>query len=884
MTRLYPTSTERQLLAKRIEELVTGSVRDRALIETYGSAAELPGERLAIAVAQSRQNNLYRQAVQENEPSDAMPHLTALVEQLPPTSSGRAYRPHATRIGIIADLFLYKSFEGLADFVAITPENYEEHRESLELLLVVSTWRGLDNASWVGLGGNSDVRATLLERIIPLYRAAGIPVVYYSKEDPPNYRRFAPLAAHCDFVFTSAVEMIPRYQRDCPGAAGYDVLPFGVNPRFHSPIGSRTAPSNAAFFAGSWFTGKYAGRAKWGTRILDGLAAANGYSLTIFNRNSAIENGKYDFPLRYSPYINDAVGHDFLLDLQRVSDVAVNLNSVMASQSMYANRAVELQAAGTLVVSSYNQGLNSRFPQIHIANSVRDVRDMLDTLSFEELREVQAAGIRSVFDTELSLYRLDKILETAGLAAPRPGLTVDVVAPTPDDALREEFAAQTVGEVRVQDRAQYDEQRSEADIVLEVDPAFSYGAEYVKDLVNAFKYADADVVQKLPGTLAEEDAASHRFADRVRETAGTARWRGPAGRALLEDGTVYSTDAFGFAPRGRPTVRVRTIPARPAQLSVVVPVYNNGGHLRHKCFASLRRSSMFDAMEIILVDDGSTEAATVATLQELADSFSNVKVHRFPPGGSGSASRPRNKGLELATAPFVTYLDPDNEAVEDGYAILWDSLQDNDADFAIGNMSIWRESHRIANYSNYLRKYLREEDGFHFPDRSSLPALDFRTMSIQAAVARTAWLRPLGLEQPVGAVGQDSFFFQQMLYYARKIKVFNRTIHTYYSAVANSTVNSVSVGFFEKYLPLEEARSRWLFDIGLDAEYRATRLEPFFRDWFLSKLRLVKDEHRDEAMAVVARLGRMYGDHEWSDPDVLEFWAAVETETERREG
>ena len=46
------------------------------------------------------------------------------------------------------------------------------------------------------------------------------------------------------------------------------------------------------------------------------------------------------------------------------------------------------------------------------------------------------------------------------------------------------------------------------------------------------------------------------------------------------------------------------------QLSVIVPTYNNGEHLRYKCFQSLSRSSIFEDMEIIIVDDGSTDDYT----------------------------------------------------------------------------------------------------------------------------------------------------------------------------------------------------------------------------------------------------------------------------------
>src|SRR5699024_5769456 len=102
----------------------------------------------------------------------------ALLEQtwdLPDTSTGIANKPFNVKIGIIADLFLYKSFEGLADFVPIYPENYHLHPD-LDLLLMVSTWRGVDGVSWKGVTTkSSEKRERLFDEILPFYRQRDIP-------------------------------------------------------------------------------------------------------------------------------------------------------------------------------------------------------------------------------------------------------------------------------------------------------------------------------------------------------------------------------------------------------------------------------------------------------------------------------------------------------------------------------------------------------------------------------------------------------------------------------------------------------------------------------------------------------------------------------------
>ena len=78
--------------------------------------------------------------------------------------------------------------------------------------------------------------------------------------------------------------------------------------------------------------------------------------------------------------------------------------------------------------------------------------------------------------------------------------------------------------------------------------------------------------------------------------------------------------------------------------------------------------------------------------------------------------------------------------------------------------------------------------------------------------------------------------------------------------------------FFDKYLPLERARSEWLAQVGLLDAYRQTRMETFFTGWYLRKLADVPAEQRAQAIATISELGKMYGDHEWESEEAQKFW------------
>lgn len=801
------------------------------------------------------------------------------VDRLSPTSPGIANKAFSTKIGIISDLFLYKSFAGLAEFRPITMQNYQEHSD-VDILLLVSTWRGIDDRSWVGLSGKRHMKRKLFEELLPFFRNLDVPIVFYSKEDPPNYERFLPFAQRSDYIFTSAAEMIPSYERDCPEAKSIDVLPFGINPINHSPIGSQNGPIESVVpFAGSWFNHKYDERSRWGSGILDAVMASKNFELLIFDRNSHIDNLKYKFPNRYARTITRSIDHKTLLDIQRLSDVSINLNSVQDSSSMFANRAIELQAQGTYVLSNYNVGINSQYPQVHISNGFLDTLDTLNSLSEQQIRQNQAAGIRSVFSNDLALMRIAKILEAVGLDAPVVQPRVAIMQHSADARLDEDIGGQTYEHISTVVDSSVDKHsiQEQADIVVHMNTDFEYASTHVEDLVNAFRYTDATSVEKIdyaPSTTTTTNR--HTYAEPHNLMALGAEYRGPVPSGIRSK-PGYRIDDIGILRRD---TSIRLVSpgishAKEPILSVIIPIFNNGAHLLYKCVASLKRSSIFDQMELILVDDGSSDSATLSAIANLERHLDWVQVYRFSRGGSGSASRPRNKGLELASCDYVTYLDPDNEALNDGYVKLLRTAVETSVDFAVGNMTRWRDKNSPVRYTKFLQTRLAMTSRVAEGGAQALVDMQFMPISIQAVVARTEWLRGTGISQPNGAVGQDSYFFQQMLYYAEQFAVVNVAAHAYYAQVQNSVVNSVNAKFFDKYLPLEEARSAWLADIGLLEEYKQSRMETFFTGWYLRKLADVPEAQRAQAICTIAKLGRMYGHHDWVSDEANEFWSTT---------
>ncbi len=92
-----------------------------------------------------------------------------------------------------------------------------------------------------------------------------------------------------------------------------------------------------------------------------------------------------------------------------------------------------------------------------------------------------------------------------------------------------------------------------------------------------------------------------------------------------------------------------------ARISVIVPVYNAETWLP-RCIESVLSQS-YENLELILVDDGSTDDS-LAVCRKYADGDSRVTVIHQENGGVSSA---RNAGLERARGEWVLFVDSDDE-------------------------------------------------------------------------------------------------------------------------------------------------------------------------------------------------------------------------------
>jgi glycosyltransferase involved in cell wall biosynthesis len=175
-------------------------------------------------------------------------------------------------------------------------------------------------------------------------------------------------------------------------------------------------------------------------------------------------------------------------------------------------------------------------------------------------------------------------------------------------------------------------------------------------------------------------------------------------------------------------------PTSTPRFSIVTAVYNVERYLPEFIDSLERQTFGLDQVEVIVVDDGSSDGSLRLLEEWAARRPGTVHVFTQPNAGQGAA---RNAGMARATGEWVTFPDPD-DVVDDNYLqTVHDFLEVNPtADMVAANRWLWYESdgrlvnrHPLETFFRYDRLVdLNEaESRFH----GSAPAAFFRLSVIR---------------------------------------------------------------------------------------------------------------------------------------------------------
>lgn len=110
-------------------------------------------------------------------------------------------------------------------------------------------------------------------------------------------------------------------------------------------------------------------------------------------------------------------------------------------------------------------------------------------------------------------------------------------------------------------------------------------------------------------------------------------------------------------------------------LSVIIPLYNGKRYLNGIIEAFSAQE--LPTVELVFVDDGSTDGSLEALQKLRCPAFLRMKVVHQPNAGVSAA---RNSGIEAATGEWIAFMDADDRVAPDFGLVLRRQIEQNDAD------------------------------------------------------------------------------------------------------------------------------------------------------------------------------------------------------------
>lgn len=219
-------------------------------------------------------------------------------------------------------------------------------------------------------------------------------------------------------------------------------------------------------------------------------------------------------------------------------------------------------------------------------------------------------------------------------------------------------------------------------------------------------------------------------------------------------------------------------------VSIIVPVYNAVPYLSD-CLASLARQS-YDNIEIVLVDDGSTDQSG-----PLCDSFAlahkKSKVFHIKNCGLSGA---RNYGLEHSDGEFILFVDADDYVADDCIQTAINAAEAENADAVLFQFCLITEGSE-ASPSSYPT-----EPNFPYGCFTGMRAVEllfenkFANYSWRQLVRRSLYMDN-DIRFPVGRVYEDRAVTYRVLFESRQV-VFVRSCLYSYRQHENSIVHTIS--------------------------------------------------------------------------------------------
>lgn len=229
-------------------------------------------------------------------------------------------------------------------------------------------------------------------------------------------------------------------------------------------------------------------------------------------------------------------------------------------------------------------------------------------------------------------------------------------------------------------------------------------------------------------------------------------------------------------------------------ISVIVPVYNVELYI-DRCLNSIINQTFKD-IEIILVDDGSTDSSG-----KICDDYKNIDervivIHKE----NGGLSSARNAGLDIARGEYISFIDSDDWIDINMFADMYKILKETDVDIC--------ECKFIKTDGNEEVKQYKKEV-IILDNIKSSEALYSNTWYGSTTSWNKLYKADLfeEIRFPSGKINEDQFVTPQLYLKSRTVAFTNQIYYYYYQSPNSITRSAFNIKKLDALIALKESKN-----------------------------------------------------------------------------
>lgn len=234
-------------------------------------------------------------------------------------------------------------------------------------------------------------------------------------------------------------------------------------------------------------------------------------------------------------------------------------------------------------------------------------------------------------------------------------------------------------------------------------------------------------------------------------------------------------------------------------VSVIVPIYNVEKYL-NRCLESINNQT-YQNIEVILVDDGSTDASGIIA-DEYALTHKKFQVIHKENGGLSDA---RNKGLEHARGDYVCFIDSDDLIHKEYIYALYKAMIEHKCDIA--ECDFERVDERKLTELDLMN--LEADYVADVYDNISMLKRLYNSTYIRTVVTWNKLYRKElldGIAFPAGRIHEDEATTYKILYKANSVVVLSSKLYFYYQNSDSIMRKKYNMKRMDILLAIEERR------------------------------------------------------------------------------